>query len=239
MKIALKYSPLCLAVYAWDERGGLYVKSGSDNHWTTKFAQPSISRIFDSYDPYIKNVDQSIFYCKRFHIERNTVPQQITLIQKILNLMYSLLGLLKAQEVPIPIPAVVMPPIAPQPQPAPIPSPVYLWDTPINARHSVRVIADKEKLTVEQKNTMCATIGAESGWKPQAVGQPNTNGTRDWGIVQINDAIWIGIGKRFPSTDYVLNNPEDCVRWMCGLWKAGKRSYWVAYSNGSYTKYLS
>lgn len=116
--------------------------------------------------------------------------------------------------------------------------PKYLWDTPVLARHSVRVICDEEKLTVGQKNTLCATVGAESGWNPKAIGKPNSNGTRDWGIVQVNDRIWIGAGKQFPTTAFVLANPEACVRWMCKQWKAGHQSYWAAYANGSFTKFL-
>ena len=116
--------------------------------------------------------------------------------------------------------------------------PTLLWDTKANTRHSVRVICDEEGLTVEQKNTLCATVGAESGWLPKAIGKPNSNGTRDWGICQINDALWIGKGKAFESTDYVLNIPEKCIRWMCHWWKKGKRNWWIAYKNSSYKAYL-
>lgn len=122
-----------------------------------------------------------------------------------------------------------------EPEPA---KPTYLWGTPADARHSVRVICDEEGLTVEEKNTLCATVGGESGWKPGAVGKPNTNGSRDYGICQINDALWIGPGHEFISTDYVLNNPEKCIRWMCYWWKKGKRNWWIAYKNGSYKNYL-
>jgi hypothetical protein len=140
-----------------------------------------------------------------------------------------------AEDAPTPQPVVAV--VAPQPQP--IPPPVgYEWDTPPKARHSVRVICDEEKLTVEQKNTLTATVGAESGWKPHAVGKPNFNNSRDWGIIQLNDKIWIGEGKEFPSTDYVLKNPEACVRFMCKWWKKGKRDWWVAYKTEKYVAFL-
>lgn len=116
--------------------------------------------------------------------------------------------------------------------------PGLLWDTPQNARHSVRVICDEEGLTWEQKNTLCATVGAESGWRPGAIGKPNVDGTRDYGIAQINSYWWIGEGKQFPSTEYVLENPAACIRWMCKQWKLGHRNWWVAYKNGSYKRYL-
>ncbi len=114
----------------------------------------------------------------------------------------------------------------------------YLWDTPLDARHSVRLICDEEGLTVEQKNTLCATVGGESGWKPGAIGKPNTDGTRDYGICQINTRYWIGPGKLFPTTDYVLTHPEQCIRWMCKQWKMGYRNWWIAYKNNSYKAYL-
>lgn len=135
----------------------------------------------------------------------------------------------------------ITPPVSPETPPTrPVeePSPKYLWDTPTNARHSVRVICDEEGLDIEQKNTMCATIGAESGWTTTAIGKPNSNGTRDWGIVQLNDGLWIGQGKPFLTTDYVLTHPEECVRWMSKQWKLGHRNWWIAYKNKSYLKYM-
>ena len=93
-------------------------------------------------------------------------------------------------------------------------------------------------MSVDNKNLFCATMGAESGWNVKAIGKPNKDGSRDYGICQINSYYWIGEGKPFPSTDYVLNNPEDCVRWAIKQWKAGHRSYWWAYTNGSYVKFL-
>ncbi len=126
----------------------------------------------------------------------------------------------------------------PMNQPSEVQPTQYLWNTPQVARHSVRVICDEEGLTTEQKNTMCATIGGESGWIPTAVGPPNFDDTRDWGICQINSKYWIGPGKQFPSTDYVLSNPEVCVRWMCKQWKLGYRNWWVAYKNSRYLKFM-
>ncbi len=114
----------------------------------------------------------------------------------------------------------------------------YFWDTPASARHSVRLICDEELLTTEQKNTLCATVGGESGWIPTAVGPPNHDGTRDYGLAQINSHYWIGEGKQFPSTDYVLTHPEECIRWMCKQWKMGYRDWWIAYKSGSYKRYL-
>lgn len=142
----------------------------------------------------------------------------------------------------IDMPVETTPKVETTPEPV---QPKYLWDNPVNIRHSVRVICDEEGLTLEQKNSMCATIGGESGWKINIV-HPNyviRNGVKtvssiDFGVCQINDYYHIGKGKDFPSSNYVLNNPEACVRWMCKLWKAGQRNLWIAYKSGSYKKYL-
>lgn len=113
--------------------------------------------------------------------------------------------------------------------------PKYLWDTRENCRHSVRVICDEEGLTVAQKNDLSSTVHCESNYYPRCV-HPNTiNGrvsSTDWGIAQVNDFWHIGNGKDFPSTEYVLDNPEACVRWMCRQWKAGNGRLWVCKLKG-------
>lgn len=150
-------------------------------------------------------------------------------------------------------------PEPPKPTPMPTPKPILKWDTVANSRHSVRVICDEEGLTVKQKNELCATVGAESGWqsyylsgpkKGQPVKLENKKGetvwSTDWGICQINS--WYNIKEGFNATDakkrpfptakYVLDNPEACVRWMCKMWKLGYAEWWIAYKNGSYKRYL-
>lgn len=114
----------------------------------------------------------------------------------------------------------------------------YDWSTQEKARHSVRVICDEEGLSVKDKNDLCGTVGGESGWNPRAIGKPNKNGSRDYGIVQLNDHFWIGEGKLYPNIEAVYNDPEGCIRWMCKQWKAGNKNWWYAYKNGSYRNYL-
>ncbi len=132
----------------------------------------------------------------------------------------------------------IQPPIVIAP-PAP---PKYFWDTPTDCRHSVRVICDEEGLTVEEKNLLSATLHCESNYNPQCVHPNVVNGkvtSTDYGICQINDYYHIGLGKDFPSADYVLHNPEACVRWMCKQWKAGLGRLWICYSKGLYQQYSS
>lgn len=152
-------------------------------------------------------------------------------------------------------------PVVPAPTPVPTPEPAepelvhpllkYDWSTIESSRHTVRVICDEEGLPVKQKNDLCGTVGAESGWqsyylKGPKLGQPVIrenfkNGkvwSTDFGVAQINDYYHIGAGKDFPSSQYVLDNPEACIRWMCKQWKAGHQDWWVAHKNKSYLNYL-
>lgn len=145
----------------------------------------------------------------------------------MLNLIIRLKDLIRKEDIEV-IPVVVIEDVTPK----------YQWGTKEEARHSVRVICDEELLTTWDKNDLCATVGAESNWNPRAIGKKNGDGSTDYGICQINDHYWIGKGKQFPSTDYVLENPEACIRWMCRQWKMGNKNWWYGYKNGSYKKYL-
>lgn len=130
------------------------------------------------------------------------------------------------------------------PHESPFPEEVskYLWNTRENARHSVRVICDEEGLSIGQKNDLCATVSCESGFNPICI-HPNLSSdgkllSTDFGICQINDYWHIGPGKEFKSPEFVLQNPEACIRWMCRMWKAGKGNLWVCYLKGLYKNHL-
>lgn len=129
-------------------------------------------------------------------------------------------------------------PVQPTP-PAPEPSPPqkYLWDTTANVRHSIRVICDEEGLTVEQKNTLCATIECESGFKLDARHDNIVNGkvtSTDWGVCQWNSYYH---GKEI-TPDEAVHNPEKAVRLMCHYWKRDERKLWVCYLKGMYEQYM-
>lgn len=88
MKVALKYSPLALAVYAWAEDAhGVYIRLGDDCHWTMVYSYDDLQRVFDSYEPVLKDMNEAIFYCKRTHIERKKkdTPSTLTFWQKFIN----------------------------------------------------------------------------------------------------------------------------------------------------------
>ena len=117
-----------------------------------------------------------------------------------------------------------------------------LWDTKENIRHSVRVLCDDEGLTVAQKNTLCATVEAESDFNLHAINYNyafRLDGTKyvsstDRGIAQWND-YWHG---KEITPDEAFNNPEKCIRLMCTYWKNGQMKQWCAYSNGTFRRYL-
>lgn len=79
MKSALTTSPLTFAVFAWGQDGdGLYVKEGEENHWTLCYRIDQlvkvIQKVYDSYDPTMKDVCQQIDFCKRIYIEMKPQP---------------------------------------------------------------------------------------------------------------------------------------------------------------------
>lgn len=177
------------------------------------------------------------------------------------------------------MPAAYTPP--PQPEPSPTPPDaaesakttdaqegsgvsVLRWDTPENARHSVRVLCDAAGLSLQPvvpvtfsngetrmyrpKDIICACIMQESGFYNYLPnGQPTTHinrredgsiGSTDWGICQINDRYHIGPHLDFPSVDYVLKHPEAAVEFMINMYKAGKLDLWSSYKYGAYKKWL-
>lgn len=69
MKVALKSSPLSVCVYAWtkDDRN-VYIAMGQPNHWTCMYNIEDVLKIFDTYEPVLKDVLQNIEYCKRIYI---------------------------------------------------------------------------------------------------------------------------------------------------------------------------
>ena len=99
IKTALKFSPLCVGVYAWALDGDKYVRMGDDCHWTVIYGYEDGQywKVWDSYDPNIKYLawDFGFKYVKRIHLDINTVPEQISIIQQIINLYWKIISILK------------------------------------------------------------------------------------------------------------------------------------------------
>ncbi len=256
MKVALQYSPLCAAVYAWAIDGkGIYVRMGKDTHWSTFFRIDDYVNDFDSYDPHLKKLILNFCfkYVKRISIEKQATQQEINIFQRILSAFVQILRLdliwsslkknpesemenkSEAMDEPIKDETAEIAPETPQISP-------YEWSDREKARHSCRVVMDEFNLSKIQKDILCAIIEAESGFDPKATHKNfNKNGilaSTDWGICQINDFYWIGKGKYFASIGEVLNFPEKSVRFMCERFRAGQLSLWTAYKNGNYKRYL-
>jgi hypothetical protein len=123
-----------------------------------------------------------------------------------------------------------------KPQPAPIPQPQETM------QQMVRRKCNEHGFNLKTTNDIFATIQCESGFNPRAKNENRFADGRvastDWGICQINDHYHIGPGKSFPSVEYVLNNPEACVDWMCKQWKAGRANWWICYRDGYYKRHL-
>lgn len=135
----------------------------------------------------------------------------------------------------------MLPPEPPKPTPTPTPvPPKYQWDTPAQARHSVRVICDELGFSLKDKNEMCATVQVESGFNIHVV-HPNRdeNGkvlSTDYGICQWNDVYH---GQEITPIQ-ALDDPEKAVRLMAKYWKMGEqfKKWWIAYRSGAYKQYL-
>ena len=119
--------------------------------------------------------------------------------------------------------------------------PVYDWSTRETTRKSCRMVMDEFGLTWKEKDLLCAVIKGESAFDIYSKNDNKKNGkvlSTDWGICQINDFYHVGQGKSFPSVQYILDNPDECVRFMVRMYKLGHLDWWIAYRNGSWKKYI-
>jgi len=85
IKEALKVSPLAMAVYAWEcDHRDVYIRNGPDVHWTSCDAFTDFLKVYDSYDPVDKDVEQELFYVKRIDISIRTKPIQESFLIKLI-----------------------------------------------------------------------------------------------------------------------------------------------------------
>lgn len=124
----------------------------------------------------------------------------------------------------------------------PDPDVLIEWESILGARHNVRVLCDLAGLTLEEKNIITACVKQESNFElrvmHQNIGATGKVVSTDWGIVQINDYWHIGPRKDFPSVEYVLSHPKECVQFMIDAYKHGALKMWVSYSSGAYKQWL-
>lgn len=155
-------------------------------------------------------------------------------------------------------------PISPVVSSAPNPDTLVPWGPQKANYHNTRVLCDLSGLSIEKtieingvfyapKDIICGCVYQESNFlnyylEGPKTGQPvihknlNKDGSIssiDYGIVQIND--WFHIaphGTPFPSTDYVMANPQACVQFMIDMYKEGQLSQWDSYLHGGFRQWL-
>jgi hypothetical protein len=72
LKDALQYSPIGIAVNAWNKEGDRYIRRGMDNHWCVLvgYLEGKHWVIFDSYDKHFKHLvwNYNFYRAKRYSI---------------------------------------------------------------------------------------------------------------------------------------------------------------------------
>jgi hypothetical protein len=95
---------------------------------------------------------------------------------------------------------------------------------------------------VSASHVLVACVEVESNFDQYAIHLNMTaNGavdTIDYGICQINDFWHIGENKDFPTTWYVLSNPQECIEWMIEQFKEGHQDLWDSFTSGAYKQFL-
>lgn len=240
LKEALKYSPVCVSVAQDYENGKPKPKGVRDIHMVelVYIDSKNAPYVWDTYEPFLKKLapNYDFEFGMRWTLEKQVTKEEIGIFIKMLQAINSRLNAwLKEKEAVKPVDSSKLSPLN---EATPM-EPKYHWDTPVLARHSVRLICDEEGLSVPDKNIITAVISCESGFNPKAVNKnSDARKSTDYGICQYNDYWYIGKGKPIPSVEVALNDPEFCVRTMIKQFKAGRLKDWVCYSSGMFAKHL-
>ncbi len=253
MKAALEFSPLGVAVWAWDapDMDGLYRRSQPyDDHWVVIYGyeEGKFWKCFDSYDKSTKKLSWNFGFriVKRYTLEKNVVDErwQAFFVNFFRNMRASL-GFLNAMGFKLGLVGARLPSLG-----------ELAWGDPVAARHSARVVMDAFNLSWKEKGLLCSVLAEESGFKNTAknenfkmvpTGELDKDGKKilkrvvtsiDWGLIQCNDYWNIGEDKPFPSVEYLLAHPEEQIAFMVKMYRAGQLDMWCAYSSGAYKKWL-
>lgn len=80
MRKALKCSPVGIAVFAWAEENGVYVRAGSDVHFTllVNVKENGELEVFDSYEPFYKTLsaDYPIYVAQRYSLRKKNEEEK-------------------------------------------------------------------------------------------------------------------------------------------------------------------
>jgi hypothetical protein len=167
IKLALKSSPVCIAVTAWQaDAAGVYqrIQGLTENHWTTivKVLDNGNYQVFDSFYPFDKEVNPEA--CKSiamsYYLNRQIVSE--SLFKKFINAILALFTESKPESVteapkqpPAPSISPVEAPIVPPAPPAPSPT--------VPPAHESKL------------ETFCLAIRTHEGWFPGSRSQKNNN----------------------------------------------------------------
>lgn len=129
---ALERGTVCVSMYAWKEKNGVYYKDprDTDTHWTMLYTLDDYDRCFDTYVPFKKKIaPDTDYYCAMMYTMSPKTQSEIDAEERQINgLLSQVLGLLQRLYAMLKAPAVVPvePPKLPQeaplpPKPAPMP----------------------------------------------------------------------------------------------------------------------
>jgi hypothetical protein len=119
------------------------------------------------------------------------------------------------------------------PTPSPVQPGVYGPSVPANVHIKTALI--NAGATPEQATTLTAISGAESGFGKSPVSKPNTNGSRDYGVFQVNDHAWPQFGGAKVASLPLDQQAAIAVH----IWNTQGPQAWTTYKDGAYKKYLS
>ena len=163
-----------------------------------------------------------------------------TILQKIYNILLNILESLMNGSTPKTTIKTTVNPTTPNYVPS-----VKWGQYPQNLKDSLQTeglrICQDLKMTQAQIVDLFSTIDCESGWNPDCVHRNLVDGkvsTTDYGLCQVNDYWHIGTGKSFPTSQYVLENPLECLKWMAKEFIDGNQHLWVCYLRGMYKDYI-
>jgi hypothetical protein len=234
MKSALAFSPLQIAIGVGETYGDDLIKNPKE---ITAYHCIMLYYISDKgyhiYDSVIKATqilapDYKILQAKSFRdlpedwklAKQQEVQTSLQKLVDLLKRIMQMLGLMKNEkEKAIEIIQEVIDEVKPE---IPLPPPKYLWDMPVNIRHSIRIIGDEFKMTWTMKDLLCDICQCESAFNPKAR-RVNSPKSIDRGLFQWNSHWWPQI------TDEMAFNPETATRLACKAILDGKaKIYWSA-----------
>jgi hypothetical protein len=86
----------------------------------------------------------------------------------------------------------------------------------------------------EAATTLTAISGAESGFGKSVVSPVNSNGSRDYGVFQVNNKAWPQFGGPAIATAPLSEQAAAAVH----IWNTQGPKAWSTYNNGAYKNYL-